>query len=279
MQGTVLECGRFPYITEGIILKQETKNIITFILLAYIFIWAVFCVKKLLGGEADFLFGVMSAIGPAIAAFIVASKTIGAKAFLKYSFTFEQNVSYYIVFLLFAVWRFFLCMFVGERVPGSSLLLPILLIPICIFTGGMEEFGWRGYLQPQLEKRMHSVHATLIIVFVWAFWHIPLWFVPGATGKTSLIDFFIFLGFTLTNSFSLAAIYKITNSVLLCVLFHAWSNAITNTFMPTGDIKTIAGFAFEGVVSIVILVLCEKGVIKSAKVRLRSCTPRFGSGS
>ena len=249
-------------------MKQEIKNSVIFIVLAYVLIWAVFGVKKLLGGEADFLFGAMSAIGPAVAAFIVAGKMMGYKAFLRYSFTFEQHISYYIVFFLFASWRFFLCMFVGERVPDSSLILPIVLIPVCIFTGGLEEFGWRGFLQPQLEKKMHSVPATLIIVFVWAFWHLPFWFVPGATGKTSLIEFLIFLGFTLTNSFSLAAIYKITNSVLLCVLFHAWSNAITNTFMPTGDIKTIVGFAFEGVISIIILILCEKEIIKPARARI-----------
>ena len=115
---------------------------------------------------------------------------------------------------------------------------------------------------------MHSVPATLIIVIVWALWHLPLWFIPGSTGKGSFIEFLIFLGFTLTNSFSLPALYKITNSVLLCVLFHAWSNAITNTFMPTGDLKTIAGFALEGIVSVILLILCEKGVIKTAKARI-----------
>lgn len=52
-------------------------------------------------------------------------------------------------------------------------------------------------------------------------------------------------------------------------LLHTWSNAITNTFMPTGDLKTIAGFAFEGAISIIILILCEKGVIKVAKVRIQ----------
>ena len=249
-------------------MKQDTKRIIIFITLAYLFMWSVFGVKVLLGGEAGFLFGAMSAIGPAIAAFIVAGKAIGHKEFLKYSFTFDQRISYYIVFLLFAVWRYFLCMFVGERIPGSSLVLPILLVPLCIFTGGTEEFGWRGFLQPQLEKKIHSIPATLIIVFIWAFWHLPLWFIPGSTGKDSLIEFFIFLGFSLTNSFSLAAIYKITNSVLLCVLFHTWSNAITNTFMPTGDLKTIVGFALEGVISMIILILCEKGVIKTAKSRI-----------
>ena len=249
-------------------MKQDTKRIVAFIVLAYLLMWAVFGVKVLLLGDtADFTFGALSAIGPAIAAFIVAGKAVGYKKFLIYSFTFEQRISYYVVFLLFAAWRYLLCMLVGERAPGSSLMLPLLLIPWCIFTGGMEEFGWRGFLQPQLEKKMHSIPATVIIVIVWAFWHLPLWFVPGSIGKSSFIEFFIFLGFSLTNSFSLAAIYKITNSVLLCMLFHAWSNAITNTFMPSGDLKTIVGFALEGVISMIILLLCEKGIIKTAASR------------
>ena len=251
-------------------MKQDTRRTVLFVVLSYLLMWAVFGVKVLSGGEAGFIFGALSAIGPALAAFLVAGNAMGYKRFLSCSFTFEQRSSYYLVFLLFAAWRYGLCMLVGERVPGSSLLLPLVLLPICIFTGGMEEFGWRGFLQPQLQKKMHSIPATFIIVFVWAFWHLPLWFVPGAVGKGSLIEFFIFLGFSLTNSFSLAAIYKITNSALLCVLFHAWSNAITNTFMPTGDFKTIAGFALEGAVSMVILLLCEKGVLKTAKPRMEN---------
>jgi hypothetical protein len=38
--------------------------------------------------------------------------------------------------------------------------------------------------------------------------------------------------------------------------------------MPSGDWKTILGFSLEWAVSLVILILCEKGVIKTAKARL-----------
>ena len=251
-------------------LKPDTKRVLVFLALAFGISWAVWALETILGIREDnplvYLFSAAAVLGPGIGAMIACRKTMGVRKFLKYSFTFDQKLSYYAVFLAFALWRYFLCMAVGERVEGSTLYLPLLLIPVCIFTGGNEEFGWRGYLQPVLEKKMGAVSTTFIITGIWAAWHIPLWFMP-IDPRSTLFEFLIFIGFILTNTFTLAAIYKLTGSVLFCVLFHTWINAISNTFMPTGDWKTIAGFVLEWAVSLVILILCEKGVFKTAKPR------------
>lgn len=186
-------------------MEKETKQIIVFIALAYLLTWIVNGVQLLINSSTNSVFFIaLSAFGPGIAALIVYRKTIGIKAFLKHSFTFEQRLSYYVIFLAYAVWRYFLCMFVGVRVDGTSLILPILLIPVCLLTGGNEELGWR-FLQPQLEKKMHSVLAVIIFVFIWAFWHLPLYFIPGGR-EDSIAGFFgflFFLGFCFTNAFTL----------------------------------------------------------------------------
>ena len=41
--------------------------------------------------------------------------------------------------------------------------------------------GWRGIMQPELEKKFSFPIATLITGCVWMLWHIPLWFVVGAS--------------------------------------------------------------------------------------------------
>jgi len=57
-------------------------------------------------------------------------------------------------------------------------------IAIAIVAPLGEEFGWRGYALPRLQTRWSPLRASLIIGLVWALWHIPTLFVPGARGVT-----------------------------------------------------------------------------------------------
>ena len=47
--------------------------------------------------------------------------------------------------------------------------------------GGNEELGWRGLLQPALEKKFSFPLATVITALVWVAWHLPLWLIPGTS--------------------------------------------------------------------------------------------------
>jgi Type II CAAX prenyl endopeptidase Rce1-like len=40
--------------------------------------------------------------------------------------------------------------------------------------GGLEEFGWRGIAQPELERRFRLPAAAWIVGCLWAVWHLPL---------------------------------------------------------------------------------------------------------
>ena len=245
-------------------MKSETKQSISLITLSFLVTW-LFMGIAIFRGEPHPITGWLSVLGPAIAALIVFGKTIGVKEFLKRSVVFEQRFIYYIIFFAFVIWRFALVAAVGERVEGSALYLPLLMIPMAMLTGGNEEFGWRP-LQRLMEKRMHPVLAALIFVFVWWAWHFPMQFMSW-DWRNDIFSWLIFLGFTFTNTFTLAVIYKLTGSVLFAVLFHAWSNATAYTFdIAAGNPLNISlAFAFEGIVSMIILLLCTKGVIKSAK--------------
>lgn len=46
------------------------------------------------------------------------------------------------------------------------------LIPNTLFTAG-EEFGWRGYLQPEL-RRLHPRTGVVLTGVIWGLWHAPL---------------------------------------------------------------------------------------------------------
>jgi membrane protease YdiL (CAAX protease family) len=43
-----------------------------------------------------------------------------------------------------------------------------------LFVALGEEPGWRGWLQPRLQLRLHPLTAALALAPVWALWHLPL---------------------------------------------------------------------------------------------------------
>ena len=51
-------------------------------------------------------------------------------------------------------------------------LVPVVLVVLAAAFG--EEVGWRGFAQPQLERRTSFLRASLAVGAVWAIWHLPL---------------------------------------------------------------------------------------------------------
>lgn len=43
-----------------------------------------------------------------------------------------------------------------------------------------EEIGWRGYALPRLAARLGLARASILLGIIWACWHLPLFFIPGA---------------------------------------------------------------------------------------------------
>jgi len=118
-----------------------------------------------------------------------------------------------------------------------------------IVGGGLEELGWRGVAQPELERRMSRAGAALLIGIVWALWHLPLFSIPGVSQYGE--SFPIFAVSVVGGAFVLAWLYGHTTSILLCVVFHA----ALNTAMAMGLMvpSRLAGPALVGAVVEVII--------------------------
>jgi len=127
---------------------------------------------------------------------------------------------------------FFLSQFVpniaGNSYLGNPWYLFILYLPLMVVGGGLEEIGWNGFFQPVFEERIKFTSACLVTGVIWAVWHIPLWFVQSA--NQSSMNFISFLCHCIVLSFVTAVLYKVTNCVFACILFHAWSNVLGGMF-------------------------------------------------
>ncbi len=133
-------------------------------------------------------------------------------------------------------WRYYLFAAAAPPAAGTAALLitgssadqisPHLFVPLLlssVLLGGLEEFGWRGVLQEEMQRFIAPGVLSLIIGCIWALWHLPLFFISGTSHAGS--SFALFTLSAVGYSGMLTWLYRRTGSILLCVLFHASINA------------------------------------------------------
>lgn len=113
-------------------------------------------------------------------------------------------------------------------------LTPLALIIFALVVG--EEIGWRGFAQPQLEKRSSPFVSAVFLGVVWGIWHLPNFFVPEL--PHSEIPLAAFVLYTVGFSVIAAWLMKSSSgSVLIATLFHGASNTF-GFLTPSLDIGT-----------------------------------------
>jgi uncharacterized protein len=199
----------------------------------------------------------ISAASPLIG-LLVTKKVFGAsrKKVWKDIFYIPHSIYSYFIVCFFMGWRF-LAFFIGGMSTFSG--IKYFLIVFCyeiLFEGGLEEPGWRGYLQEYFNKKHSFIVSTIIVSIIWAIWHIPLWFITGTSQHgMNIVVFYLQL---LVNSFTLAFIKKSTKNNVFCVLFHAWANAVFLSISFKLSIIIIVAYTLEAFISIVCSFLYDK---------------------
>lgn len=129
--------------------------------------------------------------------------------------------------------------------------MPLGFLVMIPFVGLAEEAGWRGFLQPALEKRMKFPFSVLVVAAIWDVWHIDLWFDPTSNHYGDSL-----IGFTITIfvwAFALAALYKATKSVMACAVYHAFVDAIGGIFDWNALFDVFPGDIYVNIYRVVLL--------------------------
>lgn len=100
---------------------------------------------------------------------------------------------------------------------SGTFLMILSYLPWTILQGGLEECGWRWYLQPKLGIKSFTVKMLLISI-IWFLWHIPVYRLPWITAGSS--NYLIFYLMILGNTFMFGAIKEYSKGVLPCIIAH-----------------------------------------------------------
>lgn len=119
--------------------------------------------------------------------------------------------------------------FTGEPTLNIFLII-ILFFVIQLGSSGTEEFGWRGFLLPEIMKENNGWQASLKTGIIWALWHMPIvLYIFHLQGMPVIAMLFSFIGFSVgIVAMSVVHTYFFvkSKSVILSVFVHAVSNTI-----------------------------------------------------
>jgi membrane protease YdiL (CAAX protease family) len=91
-----------------------------------------------------------------------------------------------------------------------------------IFYAFFEEFGWRGFLLPYLQKKYTALAATAILSVIWATWHLPFFLWRFDFSFTIAIGFFFSM---FVGSVLLTFLFNTSNgNIAPVIVFHLANN-------------------------------------------------------
>ena len=119
------------------------------------------------------------------------------------------------------------------------ILALIINLPLTYIFFFGEEFGWRFYLQPLLQKKFGMVKGTLLLGLAWGIWHLPLnlffYSAPGS-GLMSLVNqLFVCVSYGIFFSFA----YNYSKSLWTPILIHYFNNNLLLLFSKNMDPSVI----------------------------------------
>lgn len=228
-------------------MKNENSHLVSYFILTFLISWLLWS-PFYFDGEVNEFWVLPGAWGPTIAAILMKahqSGTQGVKQLLKKILIWKVPLKYYLfavlsILLLAVISIVIHTLFVGNNVDYGVILegmgldreqsgLAFVLAPIfflinTLFGGPIaEELGWRGYAQNQLQEKYGIVISGIIIGFLWALWHLPLFLcLPKAVGNIPILIYIPLM--TAMGVIFSWLFHRTKGSVLLAILLHGGFN-------------------------------------------------------
>jgi membrane protease YdiL (CAAX protease family) len=114
-----------------------------------------------------------------------------------------------------------------------------------------EEFGWRGFAYPRLERHLGPVVGSLLLGAVWGLWHLGMLFAPDPLRALPLVTVVIFIAELALWSVVMAWIFERGNrSMAVAITVHAGAHLDNVSRAPETEIRLrILRFVFLAIVA------------------------------
>jgi membrane protease YdiL (CAAX protease family) len=223
----------------------RTSALLPFLAITFLITWGLIGVYIFAPASAAAAFGEISGShpffflatwAPAIAASLVVvyhGGASGIRAFLSRLLLWRCPPGW-IAFILILLPLVFVA---GSLIKGSPVLAPlppegarpvVAVMFMMLLLGPIEEFGWRGVMQPLLQRHMAPIWAGLIIGATWGLWHLPAFFLSSTVyAEWSFLPFFIG---NVTLAVLVTPILNSTQGSLLWPMLFHWQ--LINPFWP-----------------------------------------------
>ena len=127
----------------------------------------------------------------------------------------------------------------NARNPQSWIMLGVLLpnffLVFSAFLG--EEYGWRYYLQPELQKKLGMTRGVLVIGLIWGLWHLPLNFLYYTTPSAGVISLAAQIITCVALGIFIGWAYLKTDNIWVAVIIHYANNnlvpVISGNYSPS----------------------------------------------
>ena len=245
--------------------------LLPFLALTFGLAWGIFALFFLAPGPLERVFGpprgshplfILAVYAPAVAAFTLVALRTGSRGvgrFLGRLLLWRCPVAWWVFLLLGIPAVFFAGAAVGGGAMSEALRAPELgsvlaALAFMMVLGPVEEFGWRGFALPLLQRFMAPLWAGVLLGLVWGAWHLPAFFLGGVPQEGwSFAPFFlgcVALSVIVTPLFNVSG-----GSLLLSAFFHY---QMINPLWP--DAQPYDSYFFAGV-AVVVVWLNREGML------------------
>lgn len=104
------------------------------------------------------------------------------------------------------------------------IVIPLVFFHVLVYFG--EEYGWRFFLQPRLQKKFGKIKGVILLGVIWGIWHLPMVLFYCSTPE----NFFYAVTHQITGCIFLSIVfayfYEKSGSLWCVVLLHFMTNAI-----------------------------------------------------
>ena len=217
--------------------KLSAVSLVPFLLITFVISWGILGLYMFYNEGMKSVFGQLSGMhplfflavwAPAIAAFSVITIKegfSGLKRFIVRIKILKCSVSWCLfifvgVPLVFYIGAGLKGTIFTEPLPISGGILAILTtLLLAAIKGPIEEFGWRGFALPLIQRHVAPFWAGIILGFIWGIWHLPAFLISGT--QQSAWSFTPFFLGTIAISVLLTTLFNVSRgSILLSALMH-----------------------------------------------------------